>query len=166
MLDSGFNSETETIVRALASKLQFMQLKCATAESCTGGWIAQTLTSLAGSSDWFDCGFITYSDESKHRLLGVDPGLIETYGAVSEHVAREMAAGAVANSSAGAAVAVTGIAGPDGGTAEKPVGTVVFGWLVPGLSEPALETIRFPGGRTDIRWATVVHAITGLTDRI
>lgn len=166
MPDSGLDYETDTRVRALAAKLESARLKCATAESCTGGWIAQTLTSIAGSSNWFDCGFVTYSNESKQRLLGVDPELIEKHGAVSGEVARAMAAGAVVNSDAAAAVAVTGIAGPDGGSAGKPVGTVVFGWLTPGLAQPEVETILFPGGRNDVRWATVVHAIAGLDRRI
>jgi len=163
---SRFEREPESLVRELAIKLQERSLYCATAESCTGGWIAQTLTALAGSSDWFDCGFVTYSNESKCRLLGVDREVIDRYGAVSEEVAREMALGAIAGSRAGAAVAVTGIAGPAGGTDEKPVGTVAFGWLVHGMVAPEVETVLLNGDRTEIRWATVVHALAGLHHRI
>jgi len=169
--DSGRETRTlhsgiQAQVIELAGKLEKRGLLCATAESCTGGWIAQTLTSVAGSSNWFDCGFVTYSNESKTRLLGVGRELLEKRGAVSAHVAGAMAAGAVANSNAKAAVAVTGIAGPDGGTAEKPVGTVVFGWVVPGAAEPEVETRLFTGDRTDIRRAAVAHAITGLASRL
>lgn len=160
------HSGIQAQVIELAGKLEKRGLLCATAESCTGGWIAQTLTSVAGSSNWFDCGFVTYSNESKTRLLGVGRELLEKRGAVSAHVAGAMAAGAVANSNAKAAVAVTGIAGPDGGTAEKPVGTVVFGWVVPGAAEPEVETRLFTGDRTDIRRAAVAHAITGLASRL
>jgi nicotinamide-nucleotide amidase len=165
-VSNGFGSDIELQVLALADKLQQAGVMCATAESCTGGWIAQTLTSVAGSSAWFDCGFVTYSNESKRRLLGIDANVIERFGAVSEEVAVAMAAGAVEKSDADVAVAVTGIAGPDGGTAGKPVGTVVFGWLVPGMTSPDVETLLFPGDRRDIRWATVLHAVAGLNDRL
>ena len=157
---------TESLIRSLAGKLQDRGLYCATAESCTGGWIAQVLTSVSGSSNWFDCGFITYSNESKTRLLGVGKDTIEEYGAVSEEVAREMAIGAVENSRAKVAVSVTGIAGPEGGSEHKPVGTVVFGWLVPGVAVPDVETIQFAGDRTDIRWLTVEHALAGMHSRL
>lgn len=163
---SGLDQETETMVMSLAATLVERRLLCATAESCTGGWIAQTLTSIAGSSDWFDCGFVTYSNEAKVRLLGVHRDTLDRFGAVSEPVAAQMATGAVAYSGAQAAVAVTGVAGPDGGTLDKPVGTVAFGWMVPGIEEPAVETALFRGDRSEIRWATVVHAIAGLKARL
>lgn len=165
-MSTGLDQETETMVRSLAETLVERRLFCATAESCTGGWIAQTLTSIAGSSAWFDCGFVTYSNEAKVRLLGVRHDTLDRFGAVSEPVAAEMAAGAVASSGAQAAVAVTGVAGPDGGTRDKPVGTVAFGWMVPGIEEPAVESVLFRGGRSEIRWATVLHAIAGLKSRL
>ena len=116
---------------ALADALKARGLMMATAESCTGGLIAGACTSLSGSSDWFDRGFVTYSNAAKAEMLGVPEALIDAHGAVSEPVARAMAAGAVARSAAQLAVAVTGVAGPTGGSAEKPVGTVWFGWATP-----------------------------------
>lgn len=159
-------NDVDTLVRRLSARLVRRRLMCAAAESCTGGWIAQVMTAVAGSSIWFDCGFVTYSNHAKTRMLGVDPDLIERRGAVSEEVARAMAAGAIEHSEARVAVAVTGIAGPDGGTAEKPVGTVAFGWITPEMNEPVSEWQRFPGDREEVRWATVVHAIRGLNDRL
>ena len=160
------NTRIDALLDAVAEKLLRRQLTCATAESCTGGWIAQTLTSVAGSSAWFECGFVTYSDASKVRLLGVEDVLIRQFGAVSEQVARAMALGAVAHSPAQVAVSVTGIAGPEGGSPQKPVGTVVFGWLVPGMVDPDIEKVLFDGNREGIRWKTVVHALEGLDQRL
>jgi nicotinamide-nucleotide amidase len=160
------NTRIEALVDALADKLVRRQLTCATAESCTGGWIAQTLTTVAGSSAWFECGFVTYSDASKTRLLGVEAALIRQFGAVSEQVARAMALGAVTHSPAQVAVSVTGIAGPEGGSPQKPVGTVVFGWTVPGTTDPDVEKVLFNGNREGIRWKTVVHALEGLDQRL
>ncbi|MBL0392718.1 CinA family protein [Ramlibacter monticola] len=129
----------------------------ATAESCTGGMIAAACTDLGGSSLWFERGFVTYSNEAKQELLGVDPELITRHGAVSEVVARAMAFGAVRHSRARVAVAVTGIAGPTGGNPQKPVGTVWFGFQVDGhLSS---ETRLFDGDRAAIRAAAVQHAL-------
>jgi nicotinamide-nucleotide amidase len=125
----------------------------ATAESCTGGMIAAACTDLAGSSQWFERGFVTYSNEAKTELLGVPAALIAAHGAVSEPVARAMAAGAVAHSRAQVAVAVTGIAGPTGGSADKPVGTVWFGWAVNGHITTA--TRRFDGDRAAVRRQTL-----------
>ncbi len=136
----------------------------ATAESCTGGLIAATCTDLAGSSAWFERGFVTYSNAAKTELLGVDAALIAAHGAVSEPVARAMAAGAVARSAAQVAVAVTGIAGPGGGSADKPVGTVWLGWSVGGVV--AAERCRFDGDRAAVRQATVTHARQGLLARL
>ncbi len=129
----------------------------ATAESCTGGLIAAALTEIAGSSDVVDRGFVTYSNAAKTELLGVPAALIEAHGAVSEPVARAMAEGALRRSAAGVTVSVTGIAGPGGGSAEKPVGTVWFGCAGPGGAR-ATERRVFPGDRAAIRAATVLHA--------
>jgi nicotinamide-nucleotide amidase len=134
----------------------------ATAESCTGGMIAAACTDLAGSSAWFDRGFVTYSNAAKTAMLGVDPELIATHGAVSEPVARAMAAGALAHAQAQVAVAVTGIAGPTGGSAEKPVGTVWLGYALPGAVHTELQ--HFPGDRAAVRAATVQHALRRLVE--
>jgi nicotinamide-nucleotide amidase len=136
----------------------------ATAESCTGGLIAGACTDLAGSSGWFDRGFVTYSNEAKTEMLGVDAALIATHGAVSEPVARAMAAGALRHSHAQVSVAVTGVAGPTGGSAEKPVGTVWFGWSVRGILTS--EKQRFEGDRAAIRQATVRHALVRLSELV
>jgi nicotinamide-nucleotide amidase len=129
----------------------------ATAESCTGGLIAAALTAIAGSSDVVDRGFVTYSNDAKNQMIGVPMPLIERYGAVSEQVAAAMASGALSRSRARIAVSVTGVAGPGGGSAEKPVGLVCFGLARTGV--PAItERQVFPGDRTDIRAATVAHA--------
>ena len=132
----------------------------ATAESCTGGMIAAACTDLAGSSQWFERGFVTYSNDAKTELLGVDAALIARDGAVSDAVVRAMAQGAVSRSRAQVAVAVTGIAGPGGGSAAKPVGTVWLAWATPqGLHS---EVQHFAGDRTAVRAATVQHALRGL----
>lgn len=136
----------------------------ATAESCTGGLIAAACTDLSGSSAWFERGFVTYSNEAKTELLGVDAALIAQHGAVSEPVARAMVAGAVARSRAQVAVAVTGVAGPTGGSADKPVGTVWFGLATP--AGIVTETRRFEGDRAAVREATVAHALARLIERI
>ena len=144
----------------LAEILQKRGWMMATAESCTGGLIAGACTDLAGSSNWIERGFVTYSNEAKTELLGVDAALIATHGAVSESVARAMALGAVAHSRAQVAVAVTGIAGPTGGTADKPVGTVWFGWNVNGNITTA--TRRFDGDRAAVRQQTLAWACARL----
>lgn len=138
--------------------------KLVTAESCTGGLIAATCTALAGSSQWFERGFVTYSNEAKTESLGVDAALIAAHGAVSEPVARAMAFGAVRHSTAQVGVAVTGVAGPTGGSADKPVGTVWFGFMVQG--QLTSERCRFDGDRTAVRNATVQHALAGLLQRL
>ena len=148
------------LCRLLADLLQKKSWLMATAESCTGGLIAGACTDLAGSSAWFERGFVTYSNEAKTELLGVDAALIAQHGAVSEPVARAMAQGAMARSRAQVAVAVTGIAGPTGGSQAKPVGTVWFGWCVQG--RVTSETKRFDGDRAAVRAATVQHALQGL----
>ena len=152
--------DTPALVALLAELLRSQHWMMATAESCTGGLIAGACTDLAGSSDWFERGFVTYSNEAKTELLGVDAALIAAHGAVSEPVARAMAAGAVARSRAQVAVAVTGVAGPSGGSADKPVGTVWFGWSVGG--QLRTERRRFDGDRAAVRAATVHYALQSL----
>ena len=148
----------------LAEILQKRGWMMATAESCTGGLIAGACTDLSGSSNWFERGFVTYSNAAKTEMLGVDATLSEAHGAVSEAVARDMAIGALRHSRAQVSVAVTGVAGPTGGSAEKPVGTVWFGWATPaGVSA---ERQRFAGDRAAVRQATVAHALAGLLARL
>lgn len=157
-------ADIETLVVQLAELLLARRWMLATAESCTGGLIAAACTEISGSSNWFERGFVTYSNEAKTELLGIDATLITAHGAVSEPVARAMAQGAVANSHAQVGVAVTGIAGPTGGSADKPVGTVWFGWNVNGVVSS--EARRFDGDRAGIRAATVHHALTELIKRL
>lgn len=132
-----------------------------TAESCTGGWIAKTVTDIAGSSDWFDSGMVAYSYEAKQALLGVRPQTLETHGAVSRETVIEMVSGALVNSGASVAVAVTGIAGPGGGSEGKPVGTVWIGWKRRGGYARA-EVFQFDGDRDAVRRQTVASALHGL----
>ena len=152
------------IVHVLADKLMTLGWMMATAESCTGGLIAAQCTDLPGSSRWFDRGLVTYSNSAKSELLGVEASLIEVHGAVSEAVARAMALGAVYRTNARASVSVTGIAGPDGGTVAKPVGTVWFGWCIDGLVYS--ECLLFSGTRQQVREASCAHALVGLSQRL
>ena len=154
-------AESDAAVRALADALLDAKLTIATAESCTGGLIAAACTSVAGSSDWFERGFVTYSNEAKTELLGVAATLIATRGAVSDEVARAMAEGALARSHAQIAVAVTGIAGPGGGSPGKPVGTV---WMAIAASSAATrsELLQLSGDRRAIREKTVQAALARL----
>lgn len=158
--------DTPELVVALAGLLQKKGWMLATAESCTGGLIGAACTELAGSSAWFERGFITYSNEAKTDLLGVDAAVIAAHGAVSEPVARTMATGAIAHSDRSVpvrvALAVTGVAGPTGGTPDKPVGTVWFGWSVDG--QVRTERRRFDGDRATVRAATVRHALHTLVE--
>jgi len=155
---------TQTLTGLVADFLLKHQWLLATAESCTGGMIAAACTDLAGSSAWFERGFVTYSNAAKTELLGVDAALIDSQGAVSEAVVRAMAAGALVRSHAQVALAVTGVAGPSGGSADKPVGTVWFGWATPnGISS---ELQHFDGDRAAVRQATVHHALLGLLLRL
>lgn len=142
---------------ALLDACRLKGIMLATAESCTGGLIAAALTAIAGSSDVVDRGFITYSNAAKHQMVGVPIALIESHGAVSEPVAAAMASGALARSNASIAVSVTGVAGPGGGSAEKPVGLVCFGLARTGVPTTT-ERLVFPGNRSGIRAATVAHA--------
>jgi nicotinamide-nucleotide amidase len=134
-----------------------------TAESCTGGWVAEAITMVPGSSAWFDRGFVTYTYVSKREMLGVRAETLEAHGAVSEAVVREMVQGALKSSHAQVALAVSGTAGPSGGTAEKPVGTVCFAWAA-AESEPRTETHHFAGDREAVRRQSVMHALTVLID--
>ena len=153
------------IVKELGETMVAQDLMLATAESCTGGWIAQVVTSLPGSSEWFDSGFVTYSNGAKQRLLGVSEALLDVDGpgAVSEETVRAMAKGALANSTADVAVATSGIAGPAGGTPDKPVGTVWFGWAHrDGRCKAKLQ--HFSGDRYSIRLDSVEKALVGVLD--
>jgi nicotinamide-nucleotide amidase len=149
----------------LGAALQARHWRCATAESCTGGLVAGAITAIAGSSTWFERGFVTYTNEAKSEMLGVAPGLIMDHGAVSEPVARAMAEGALVHSSADLAVAITGVAGPGGGTANKPVGMVCFGWA---RREGGTDTVtlHLPGDRKAVREAAVAAALRGLRERV
>ncbi|MBU0587934.1 MAG: CinA family protein [Gammaproteobacteria bacterium] len=158
------NSEQSThiLVEQLADFLLTRQQFLVTAESCTGGLIAAACTDLAGSSNWFERGFVTYSNAAKTELLGVDPALIARRGAVSQQVAQAMAQGALSHAHAQVAVAVTGVAGPTGGSRAKPVGTVWFGFALGG--SVLTETRHFEGDRAAVRAATVQHALQRLIE--
>ena len=151
---------TPVPIGLLADSMLENGLLMAAAESCTGGMIAAACTDLAGSSAWFERGFVTYSNAAKTELLGVDAALIAQHGAVSEPVARAMALGAIRHSHAQVTVAVTGVAGPTGGSSEKPVGTVWFAWSVCGSLQSEMRC--FNGDRASVRQATVQHAISKL----
>lgn len=144
----------------LAELMQGRGLMLATAESCTGGMIAAACTDLAGSSAWFERGFVSYSNAAKTQLLGVPADCIASHGAVSEPVARAMAQGALTHSAAQVAVAVTGVAGPGGGSPDKPVGTVWIAWAM--ADQVRAERMQFSGDRAAVRQATVEHALQGL----
>ncbi|MGB5831810.1 MAG: nicotinamide-nucleotide amidase [Thiohalocapsa sp.] len=152
--------DLELLSDEIGHRLAGAGLKLAAAESCTGGWIAKCVTDVAGSSNWFDRGFVTYSNDAKSEMLGVAAETLNAYGAVSEPVVREMALGALARSKAGVSIAVSGVAGPGGGSAEKPVGTVCFGFVLGGRI--ATETRRFDGARDAVRRQSVVHAMRRL----
>jgi nicotinamide-nucleotide amidase len=158
-------SELEKLSEALGRLLLERGEWLAAAESCTGGWLAQSVTAIAGSSTWFDRGFVTYSNAAKVDMLGVSESTLERHGAVSEAVARAMAQGVLANSRADWSVAITGIAGPGGGSAEKPVGTVCFAWARKDGGCEA-QTCHFSGDRATVREQSVRHALNGLVDRV
>lgn len=159
------DAELAALVETLATRLIARDARIATAESCTGGWLAKCLTDRPGSSAWFEYGFVTYGNAAKGGLLGVGEGTLAAHGAVSEEVAEQMAIGARLASSAEIAVAITGIAGPDGGTADKPVGTVWLAWAGPG---PVLvaEQRQFEGDRDAIRRQSVAAALQGCIGRL
>jgi nicotinamide-nucleotide amidase len=155
----------KVLAKRLGVRLKRRGLKLATAESCTGGWIAQAVTSVPGSSAWFDRGFVTYSNAAKRELLGVRAQTLSRFGAVSREAASEMAAGALARSRAQVSVAVTGVAGPTGGTRRKPVGTVCLAWLRK-KRIPESITRRFAGGRESVRRKSAIAALQGLLERL
>ena len=159
MADKALYELAERVGRALEARGAMV----ATAESCTGGWIAEAITMVPGSSAWFDRGFVTYTYVSKREMLGVREQTLEQHGAVSEAVVREMALGALAASHAQIAIAVSGTAGPSGGTTEKPVGTVCFAWAMKD-AEPRSERRHFAGDRESVRRQSVVHALNVLLD--
>jgi nicotinamide-nucleotide amidase len=154
----------DTLSAAVGARLKAHGLLLATAESCTGGWVAQAVTSVSGSSEWFDRGFVTYSNAAKRQSLGVSATDLRLHGAVSEPVARAMARGALAASDAHLAVAITGIAGPGGGSVEKPVGLVCFSWALRRAGELRLrtETRRLAGDRAAVRTQAIIVALEGL----
>jgi nicotinamide-nucleotide amidase len=153
----------EALAQRVGTRLKAAGAKLVTAESCTGGWAAQAVTSVAGSSDWFERGYVTYSNESKVDALGVHDELIDKHGAVSEEVAREMALGALRHSHGSIALAITGVAGPAGGTPDKPVGLVCLAWAGRG-GRLKSETRRFTGDRAAIRRQSVMRALEGVLE--
>jgi nicotinamide-nucleotide amidase len=144
--------------------LQDRKSMLATAESCTGGGVAQAITEIPGSSDWFDCGFVTYSNASKMALLKVPAAILSAHGAVSEETAAAMANGALVSSRANAAISTTGIAGPGGAVPGKPVGTVCFGWAIG--DKVVTEQVLFSGDRRAVREQTVLYALQGLLNQL
>lgn len=149
------------LAERVGKALKSLNLMLVTAESCTGGWIAQAVTMVPGSSDWFERGYVTYTYISKRELLGVKDATLGAHGAVAEEVVREMAEGALERSHAQVAVAVSGIAGPGGGTPGKPVGTVCFAWAAKAAGTRA-QTLRLKGGRDAVRRQSVEHALEGV----
>jgi nicotinamide-nucleotide amidase len=149
------------LAKRVGERLKAAGALLVTAESCTGGWAAQVVTSVAGSSAWFERGFVTYSNAAKQEALGVRPATLQRHGAVSEETAKEMALGALARSKGTIALSITGVAGPGGGSPDKPVGTVCFAWTdAKGFMESA--TLKFAGDRESVRRQSVVHALEGV----
>lgn len=155
------DAELESLSACIGATLASRKLMLACAESCTGGWVSQVVTATAGSSAWFERGFVTYSNAAKQELLGVRSETLRDEGAVSEATVREMAAGALRRSHARVALAISGIAGPAGGSPGKPVGTVCFAWALQD-GAAAAETVVFSGDRAAVRRQAVVHALRGL----
>jgi nicotinamide-nucleotide amidase len=157
--------DVTTLAATLGKLLKAQGLSLALAESCTGGMVAQAITSIAGSSAWFDRGFVTYSNAAKIEMLGVSSNTLQAYGAVSEQIAIEMAQGALKHSQAQITGSITGIAGPDGGSAEKPVGTVCFAWVSKdGFLQS--QTGHFLGNRTQIREQATAHLLIGFIQQL
>lgn len=154
-----------SLVEQLATLLPSRAQRLASAESCTGGLIAAACTDRAGSSEWFERGFVTYSNEAKHECLGLPQALLDAHGAVSEPVVAAMLEGTLAHSPADWAVAVSGVAGPGGGSDDKPVGTVLIGWMLRGGAADVVR-YRFDGERADVRRESVVAALVGLRERV
>lgn len=163
MADS--RDELDQLAAQVGAALKARGWMLATAESCTGGWVGQAVTSVAGSSHWYDRGFITYTNESKQEMLGVSPQTLAEYGAVSEQTVNEMAAGALKHSRADIALAISGIAGPGGAVPGKPVGTVCMAWATRGGAGHA-QTFRFQGDRAAVRQQAVAAALRGVLDLI
>lgn len=159
------NEEPQTLARHLGMLLQRLELSLAAAESCTGGWVAKLMTDIPGSSAWFERGFVTYSNAAKMEMLGVREQTLREHGAVSEAVVAEMAQGALARSHADVAVAISGVAGPDGGTVEKPVGMVWLAWAKREGTADA-ECHNFKGDRTAVRLHAVQTAMQGMIQRL
>ncbi len=155
--------ELDQLARQLGERLLQRRQRVAVAESCTGGWVAKCLTDIAGSSGWFDRGFVTYSNAAKRDMLGVRAATLGMDGAVSEPTVLAMAAGALAHSEADVALAISGIAGPGGAVPGKPVGTVCFAWALAGGLLQA-DTQHFPGDREAVRRQAVAHGLRGLID--
>ena len=153
------------LAAAIAELLIAKRKSVVCAESCTGGWIAKTFTDIAGSSAWFECGVVAYSYQAKEALLGVQPSTLEVHGAVSQETCLEMVSGALARYGAGIAVAVTGIAGPGGGTEDKPVGTIWIGWKSRGGYADA-KVFHFDGDRESVRRQTVAAALIGMRESL
>lgn len=153
------DEELQELATALAARLLGAGQMLATAESCTGGWVAKICTDLPGSSGWFERGFVTYTNEAKQEMLGVSAETLERYGAVSDATVKEMAAGALAHSRAQLSLSISGIAGPGGATPGKPLGTVCFGWAYEGAVHA--ETQCFAGDREAVRRQAVAHALKG-----
>ncbi|KAB2967398.1 MAG: nicotinamide-nucleotide amidase [Zoogloea sp.] len=158
------DAQLETLSRIVGDHLLSRGWRLATAESCTGGWVAEVVTATAGSSHWFDSGFITYSNDAKVALLGVSPMTLARHGAVSENTTASMARGTLERTEADVALSISGIAGPGGGSADKPVGTVCFGWARTGEA-PQTATCRFDGDREAVRRQAVVFALEELLRR-
>ncbi|MEI7429689.1 MAG: CinA family protein [Betaproteobacteria bacterium] len=154
----------ETMAARLGTLLLANGQKMAAAESCTGGWVAQCLPAIAGSSEWFERGFVTYSNEAKQEMLGVPLETLISHGAVSEPTAAAMACGALQHSHADWTLAITGVAGPAGGSTDKPVGTVCFAWAGPN-ARCETQRCHFNGSREEVRAQSVAYALTGLLER-
>jgi nicotinamide-nucleotide amidase len=163
-LDELSDGALRSLAERAGSLLLARKLRVATAESCTGGWVAKCLTDIAGSSQWFERGYVTYSNLAKEQQLGVSAEALVTFGAVSSPVVEQMALGAVRGSGAELAVAITGIAGPDGGSAEKPVGLVWFALADARVARPLLQRQQFSGDRERIRRAAVATALQMLIE--
>lgn len=153
------------LAQQLGARLQAQSLKIVTAESCTGGMLSQAITSIPGSSAWFERGFVTYSNQSKSDLLNVQSSTIERHGAVSEQVAHEMAEGALTHSQADVSIAITGVAGPDGGTKDKPVGLVWFGFAIKGHGVHCVSQ-HFAGDRTAVREQATHYALDAIIKKL
>ncbi len=166
MSDDTLTRNLNELSIAVGVALRAKKWMLTTAESCTGGWVGQEITAIAGSSEYYDRGFITYSNAAKQAMLGVPEATLDRFGAVSEETARAMADGALTNSAAQISVSITGVAGPGGGSPDKPVGTVCFGWAVKGRDKAESDRKVFAGDREAVRRQAVVHALEGVLARL